>query len=315
MASLKELTQKEHTLSPGHRLCPGCGASTIVNQIGMMADAPLVVGCATGCLEVATTIYPYTAWNVPFIHSAFENSAATMSGVESAYRALKAKGKIPSDKELRFVAFGGDGGTYDIGFQSLSGAMERGHNMTYICYDNGAYQNTGSQRSSATPYGSASSTTPVAKGVPGKREFRKDLTAVMAAHNIPYVAQASPSNYKDLMRKAETAFKTDGPAFLNVLSACPRGWKTEAKDSMNISKVAIDTCYWPLFEVIEGDWKLNYKPKVKRPVVDFLKPQGRFKHLFLPENAHVLETIQEHVDKEWNRLQWKAANCMDGICE
>ncbi|MDP1808496.1 MAG: thiamine pyrophosphate-dependent enzyme, partial [Actinomycetota bacterium] len=171
MANLKELSQKEDYLTGGHRLCAGCGASIAVRQVLMASDVPVVVGCATGCLEVSTTIYPYTAWKCSYIHNAFENVAATISGVESAYQSLKRQGKI--DKELKFVAFGGDGGTYDIGLQSLSGALERGHNFVYVCYDNGAYMNTGIQRSSATPIGAWTTTTPA-----GKRQIKKDLPAI-----------------------------------------------------------------------------------------------------------------------------------------
>jgi len=316
MAKLKDLTHKEDTLGSGHRLCPGCGASIIVNQLGRMSEAPMVVGCATGCLEVATTIYPYTAWNVPFIHSAFENSAATVSGMEAAYEALKSKGKIPADDKRNFVAFGGDGGTYDIGFQSLSGAMERGHNMTYVCYDNGAYMNTGMQRSSATPYGAATSTTPIGThATAGKEEYRKDLTAVMAAHNIPYVAQASLSHWKDLMRKAEKAFTTPGPAFLNILSPCPRGWRTEPGDSIELSRLAVSSCYWPIFEVDHGEWKVNHRPKNKIPAIEFLKPQGRFKHLFSKGNEEVLAHVQERIDHDWDQLLWKADCSIDAAAE
>jgi pyruvate ferredoxin oxidoreductase beta subunit len=198
MANIKDLSKLPERLGPGHRLCSGCGASIAVRQILMGAGTtPVVAGSATGCLEVATTIFPYTAWNIPFIHNAFENTAATMSGVETAYRALKKQGKIT--KDIKFIAFGGDGGTYDIGLQSLSGALERGHNFVYVCYDNGAYMNTGTQRSGATPFGADTTTAPVGKKSPGKAQSRKDLTAIVAAHNIPYTAQASISNWNDLI--------------------------------------------------------------------------------------------------------------------
>jgi pyruvate ferredoxin oxidoreductase beta subunit len=186
---LKELSKKEELLTGGHRLCAGCGAPIIIRQVLMAAEVPVVAANATGCLEVSTTIYPYTAWRIPWIHTAFENAAATISGVESMYRALKKKGKI--DRKIKFIAFGGDGGTYDIGFQSLSGAMERGHDIVYICYDNGAYMNTGIQRSSATPLGANTTTSPAGRVIPGKVQPRKNLTKIMAAHGIPYVAHAT----------------------------------------------------------------------------------------------------------------------------
>lgn len=300
MANIRELSKREDKLSGGHRLCAGCAASVIVRQILMAANGPVVVCCATGCLEVSTTIYPYTAWKDSYIHNAFENAAATISGVESAYKSLKRQGKI--DDEIKFVAFGGDGGTYDIGFQSLSGAFERGHNIVYVCYDNGAYMNTGIQRSSATPAGAATSTTPIGSQSYGKQEYRKDLTACMAAHNTPYVAQASPSNWKDLVEKAEKAFAVSGPAFLNILSPCPRGWRHPSDQSIEMARLAVQTNYWPLYEVEHGKWKLNHKPREKKPIVEWLKLQGRFRHLFKPENEMVLEQFQKNVDLEWDRL-------------
>src|SRR5512137_387375 len=233
MATIKELSQHEDLLAGGHRLCAGCGASIAVRQVLLAGgDNAVVTGCATGCLEVSTTIYPYTAWKVPFIHSAFENSAATISGVEAAYKGLKRAGKIKSDKRMKFVAFGGDGGTYDIGFQSLSGAMERGHDMVYVCYDNGAYMNTGIQRSSATPIGAWTSTSPVGKEGMGKLQHSKNLTEIMVAHRLPYVAQASPHDPLDLVRKARKALETPGATFLNILSPCPRGWRTENDETI-----------------------------------------------------------------------------------
>jgi pyruvate ferredoxin oxidoreductase beta subunit len=187
--TLKDIAAKEDRLGPGHRMCAGCGAPIIVRQILNAIEEPVVVANATGCLEVATTIYPYTAWRVPWIHSAFENAAATIAGVEAMYRSLVRQGKI-EDRNIKFLAFGGDGGTYDIGLQALSGALERGHNFLYICYDNQGYMNTGIQRSSATPHGAATTTSPAGTVIPGKPQFRKDLTAIVAAHDIPYAAQA-----------------------------------------------------------------------------------------------------------------------------
>jgi len=260
-----------------------------------------VIGCATGCLEVATTIYPYTAWKDSFIHNAFENAAATVSGVEAAYNALKRKGKVA--ETFKFIAFGGDGGTYDIGIQSLSGAMERGHDMVYVCYDNGAYMNTGIQRSSATPKYANTTTSPSGKVLPGKMQYRKDLAGVLAAHEIPYVAQSAiTQNMKDLYEKAEKAIYTPGPAFLNVLAPCPRGWRYDTPKLLEISKLAVDTCVWPLYEVVNGEWRLSYKPKEKLPVEEWLKPQGRFKHLFEKHNAHLIEDLQREVDTRWEKL-------------
>ena len=246
-------------------------------------------------------MYPYTAYEDSYIHTAFANAGATLSGVETAYRALKKKGKI--DDTYKFITFGGDGGTYDIGLQSLSGAMERGHDMVYVCYDNGAYMNTGVQRSSATPSYADTTTTPAGKVSAGKPQTRKDLAQIMAAHHIPYVAQTTfIGNMKDLYTKAEKAIYTPGAAFLNVLAPCPRGWRYETADLVDICKLAVETCYWPLFEVVDGKWMLSYKPKNKLPLEDFLKKQGRFKHLFQPGNEALIEAFQAEVDKRWEEL-------------
>ena len=300
MASLKELSAVPESLAPGHRLCAGCGAPIVVRQITRAAHAPIVIANATGCLEVSTTVYPYTSWNVPWIHSAFENAASTLSGVESAYRSLKKQGKI--DKEIRFVAFGGDGGTYDIGLQSLSGAFERNHRMVYVCYDNGAYMNTGIQRSSATPKGADTTTSPVGKASYGKQQNRKDLTRIMAAHNIPYAAQVSPAHWNDLYQKAEKAFAADGSAFINAIAPCPRGWRYDPKDTIELCRLAVDTCFWPLYEIENGKTRVTYKPREKKPVVEFLKVQGRFRHLFQPGNEGLVEEIQKEVDRRWEQL-------------
>ena len=299
--TLKELSRKEVLLTAGHRMCAGCGAPTVVKMVLLACDYPVVAANATGCLEVSTCISDYTAWKIPWIHNAFENAAATISGVETMYRSLKKQGKI--DKDVKFIAFGGDGGTYDIGLQSLSGAMERGHDMLYVCYDNGAYMNTGIQRSSATPYGADTTTRPAGSKIPGKTEQRKNLTKIIAAHNVPYVAQASPSHWMDLMKKVRKEMDTQGPKFIDIISPCNRGWRSRTDDSIMLSRLAVETCFWPLYEIENGVTKITFKPKEKKPVTDFLKLQGRFKHLFKPENEWLLNKFQEEVDREWERLQ------------
>ncbi len=302
MANVKELSQIPERLTSGHRLCAGCGASIAARQILMGTRDPVVISAATGCLEVATTIFPYTAWKTPFIHNAFENAASTISGVETAWRALKKRGKIPKDREIKFLAFGGDGGTYDIGLQSLSAALERGHDFVYVCYDNEAYMNTGIQRSGATPAGASTTTAPAGGASYGKPQFRKNLTEIIAAHNIPYAAQASIGYWKDLVKKAERAFEAKGPAFLNVLSMCHRGWRFNPEDAVRIGKLAVQTCFWPLYEVAEGRHRLTRKAPKKRPVTEWLEAQGRFRHLFDPENEDILESIQDEVDARWEKL-------------
>jgi len=303
MPTLKEMSHRPERLTGGHRLCAGCGASIAVRQVLQGTTEDVVVGCATGCLEVATTIYPFTAWKTPFIHNAFENSAATISGVESAFRTLQRKGKIPMSKDVKFVAWGGDGGTYDIGIQSLSGALERGHNMVYVCYDNEAYMNTGIQRSSATPLCASTNTAPAGSCSVGKAQFRKDLTMVVAAHHIPYAAQASIGFWNDLVKKAEKAFAVEGPAFLLVLAPCPRGWGFPNDKAVEIGKLAVDTCFWPLYEVENGVFRLTRKvpDAKKKPVEEWLRSQTRFSHLFKPGCEGWVEKIQKHTDEEWAR--------------
>lgn len=307
--NLKQIAIKPERFTGGHRMCAGCGAPVVVRQIlrALKPEDHAVISSATGCLEVSSFIYPYTSWEDSFIHSAFENSAATVSGAEAAYSVLKRKGKLAG--ETKFLAFGGDGGTYDIGIQSLSGAMERGHDMVYICYDNEAYMNTGIQRSSATPQYADTTTSPSGKKIPGKPQGRKDLTEVMVNHHLPYVAQtAAVGNMKDLYEKAEKAIYTEGPCFLNVLSPCPRGWRYETSELMEVNRLAVETCFWPLYEVIDGKYKINYIPKNKLPIQDFLKIQGRFKHLFKSENAALLEEIQKTVDARWDSLLKSASD-------
>ena len=301
MANLKELNKRKEILTGGHRMCAGCGAPIIIRQMGLSQEIPLVVGCATGCLEVSTTPNPFTAWNCSFIHCAFENSAATVSGAEAAYKSLKRRGKITA--EMKFVALGGDGGTYDIGLQSLSGMLERGHRILYLCYNNEAYMNTGVQRSSATPLGTQTTTAPVGKKSIGKKQYPKDLTGIVIAHRIPFVAQASPSHWNDLITKSQKALSVDGPSFMNVISPCPLGWGHSPEKTIEIAKLAVDTCFWPLFEVENGTtWKLNYKPAAKKPITDYFKTQVRFRHLLRPENAVAVEEIQKRIDENWAAL-------------
>lgn len=301
MANLKQLSQIPERLTGGHRLCAGCGGSIAIRQILLGTTDPIVAGAATGCIEVATTIYPYTAWKTPFIHNAFENVAATLSGVETAYKALKKRGRI--DKNIKFMAIGGDGGTYDIGLQSLSGMLERGHNVVYVCYDNEAYMNTGIQRSGATPCGASTTTAPAGKAIPGKPQMRKDLTAIVAAHNIPYAAQASISHWNDLITKAQKAFAAEGPAFLNVFSPCHRGWRYPMETTVGTAKLAVETGFWPLYEVENGNWRITVKVRERKPVLEWIKTQGRFKHLLTPENNHIIENIQKDIDIQNARLE------------
>lgn len=281
--------------SPGGRTCAGCGIPLIVNNILSQAEYP-VVSIATGCLEVASTIYPYNAWNVPCIHNAFENAAATIAGTEVAHK-YKAKKRLLSEnqKKIKFVAFCGDGAAYDIGLQAISSAFERGHNFTLVVYDNEGYQNTGGQRSGATPLEALTTTTPT-----GKKEARKNLTEILVAHRSPYVAQAAIHNLSDLQQKAKKAFEIKGPTALIVLLPCPTMWGFPSSKTIEVSKLAFETCFWPLYEIENGKYKITAKPTEKKPIEEFLKTQKRFDHL--AKTPEKIFEIQKAIDEEWEKL-------------
>ena len=301
--NLKELSQRPERFAPGQRMCAGCGSPIAMRAVlrAVHPEDKAVVTMATSCLEVSSLIYPYSSWEDSVIHAAFENASAVTSGVEAAYTALRKKGKL--DETYKFITFGGDGGTYDIGFQSLSGAMERGTDMTYVCYDNEAYMNTGIQRSSSTPRFANATTSPVGSAVPGKSQNKKNLTDIIAAHNVPYVAQTTfIGNFRDLYTKAQKAIYTPGPAFLNIMAPCPRGWEYPTEKLPEICKLAVETCVWPLFEVENGVWRLSYEPRKKLPVEEYLRMQGRFRHMFKPGNEWMIEDVQQNVDENWEKL-------------
>ncbi|MDR2904910.1 MAG: pyruvate ferredoxin oxidoreductase [Helicobacteraceae bacterium] len=307
--NLKDFSTSVERFQGGHRLCPGCSHGVIIREFVNATDDELCLSNATGCLEVCSTIYPFTSWNASWIHIGFENAAAAISGVEAMHKALKNKGKGYSGKEVKFVALGGDGGTYDIGFQSLSGAAERGHNFIYLCLDNEGYMNTGGQRSSSTPVGAATTTSPSGKVSYGEKKRKKDLVSIMSMHRCDYVAQVAPSSWKDLVTKAQKAYQAKGSVFINAMSPCPTEWKFDPALSMEVSKVMVDSCVCPLYEIEHNDndfgYKLTitYEPKNKLPVRDYIAMQGRFKHLFKPENAHILDQWQKDIDAYWDYLR------------
>jgi len=310
MYNIKEIVKKKDRLVEGHRMCAGCGAPVVVRNClrALKDEDKAIISCATCCLEVSTCIYPYTSWdNASFIHTAFACSSATATGVIHARDVLKKKEKIQGD--IKVIVIGGDGGTYDIGLQSLSGSMERGEDLTYICYDNGAYMNTGTQRSSATPHFADTTTTPAGKNSYGKVQVRKDMCEIMASHGIPYVCQTALfGNLKDLYEKSEKAIYTKGATYVSVLSPCTRGWGYLPEKLKEISELAVNSCFFPVYEIENGVYRVTYKPANKIPVEEFLKTQKRFKHLFKDENKHLIQQIQEEVDKKWNDLLEKEAN-------
>ena len=301
MARLKTLVRNQHGVQPlrgGHALCQGCGIPMVVRVVLSTITHPTVVVNATGCLEVATTRYPTTAWNVPWLHVAFENTAAVASGVEAAQRALRRRNALPSEEDVAVVCFAGDGGTYDIGMQSLSGALERGHRFLFVCYDNEAYMNTGIQRSGATPFGAATTTSQAGADGWGKAQRRKDMTAIAVAHHVPYVAQACASYWDDLSRKVERAIESDGPAFVNVLTDCPVGWGHEPRLAPQLLNAAVESRFWPLYVVVDGPHRLTYRPTRAVDVEAWLRPQKRFAHL----TPALVDEIRRQVDADWASL-------------
>lgn len=304
----KEIAEKPELFLSGHRACAGCGPATVLRLIMKATRGPTIVTEATGCMEVASSIYPYTSWGTPWLHTAFETVAANASGIEAALKALKKKGRL-KHAHVDVIAIAGDGGTYDIGFQALSGAVERGHDFLFVLYDNEAYMNTGIQRSGGTPLGAATTTSPAGTVVPGKLEHKKPIAEIMVAHEMPYVATASPYYWRDLIAKARKGLEVEGPAFLHVFAPCPRGWRTEPAKTIEYSRLAVETCVFPLWEAVDGKYSLSIPsrvfaraPEKKKPVTEYLKGQGRFRHLFMPQNKALLETIQRLTDEKWLKL-------------
>ncbi len=303
--NLKQFSTSNDRFEGAHLLCPGCAHSIIVRELLNCTDDNLVIANATGCLEVCTAVYPHTSWDASWIHIGFENAATAATGAEAMYKTLKKKGRLKDpDKPVKFVAFGGDGATYDIGFQFLSGAVERGHDFTYVCLDNEVYANTGGQRSSSTPRGSSTTTTPAGKVSYGNKKYKKDIVAIMAAHGAPYVAQVAPNKWKDMVKKYQKALATEGPVFINAMSACTTEWKFPADQTIDVSDLGTDSLVFPLYEIENGSkLTITYRPKNIVPVRDYLGVQGRFKHLFKKENEHIITQMQKDVDKRWEMLQ------------
>ena len=293
------MAPKEEFFTRGHRACQGCGPALGLRHIMKAAGRDTIVVNATGCMEIISSPYPFTSWAVPWLHVAFENAAAVASGVEAAIKALQRKGKIPR-KKINILVIAGDGGTADIGLQALSGMLARGHNVTYICYDNEAYMNTGVQSSSSTPFGANTTTTPVGKVSFGAGYWKKNVAAIAAAHNIPYVATACPSYPLDLIRKVRRSFELEGPAYIHLFAVCPTGWGSPPELTVRMGRLAVETGIFPLYEVENGRYKLTIDfPHGLRPVEDYLRQQRRFRHL----TPDVIEQIQSRVTAEYERLK------------
>lgn len=297
----KRQVTTEEFFTPGHRACVGCGEALAVRLACKALGANVIIANATGCMEVVSSQFPYTAWNVPWIHTLFENTAAVASGIESGVKAMERKGRF-SDPVPHVIAMAGDGGTADIGLQALSGALERGHDFVYICFDNEAYMNTGIQRSSATPFGASTTTSPPGAKSIGQFSWKKNMPAIAAAHDIKYVATASPSYPFDMMDKVKKAVEVKGPAYVHVLSVCPTGWRCATDIAVSIGRLAVETAVFPLYEIENGKYKLSVNPSKLKPVQEYTKVQGRFGHL----SEANLKDIQERVDRDYAELKRKA---------
>ncbi len=297
------LVDKNEYFSQGHRACQGCGEALAIRLICKALGEDTIISNATGCMEIVSSMYPSTAWGVPWIHVAFENAAAVGSGVEAGLKALRRKGRIP-DRYVKCVAMAGDGGTMDIGLQALSGAMERGHDLLFVCLDNEAYMNTGIQRSSGTPLGASTTTSPAGKFSYGQKTWKKNVPEIMVAHRVPYVATACPSYPIDLMNKIKKAREVKGPSYIHCFSVCPTGWRAASDLTITLGRLAVETGMFPLYEVEDGKYKFTIQPENLRPVEDYLKHQGRYRHL----TPHIIEMIQDGVYQEINKLQDKVDN-------
>ncbi len=297
------LIQKKEKFAPGHRACIGCGEALAVRLAFKAIGNNVIAANATGCMEIVASQLPYTSWHIPWIHTLFENTAAVASGIEAGYKAMKRKGRDVPD--VKVVAIAGDGGTNDIGLQALSGALERGHDLLYLCFDNEAYMNTGIQRSSATPFGAVTTTSPAGKKKSiGQVTWKKNMPEIAAAHDIPYVATACPSYPFDLMDKVAKGLAVPGPAYIHILSVCPTGWRSPTNTVIKLGRLAAETGIFPLYEVEKGQYKMSLDLPRLRPVRDYLKLQGRFRHL----SDETINMIQERVEKEYHKLVEKAKN-------
>ena len=297
----KRHVTKEEYFMPGHRACIGCGEALAVRLAAKALGPNTIIVAATGCMEIVASQLPWTSWRLPWIHTLFENTAAVASGIESGLKTLMSKGKRAKE-DIHVVATAGDGGTSDIGLQALSGALERGHKFLYICWDNEGYMNTGTQRSSATPYGASTTTAPAGKQSIGQVTWKKNMPAIVAAHEIPYIATASPSYPLDLMDKVAKGAATDGPAYVHVFSVCPNGWGSPVESSVDIGRLAVQTGVFPLYEIENGKYKMSVNTPKRKPVQDYLKLQRRFRHLSEAE----IRVIQDRVDKEYAKLVERA---------
>jgi pyruvate ferredoxin oxidoreductase beta subunit len=296
----KMMPQSE-LFTPGHRACQGCAPALAMRYMLKALGPDTIVANCTGCMEIISSSYPESAWGIPWIHVAFENSSAVASGIEAGLKALMRKKRIP-ERKITVVANGGDGGTMDIGLQALSGALERGHDFIYLCYDNEAYMNTGIQRSSATPFGASTTTSPAGKASFGQKTWKKSLAAIAEAHHIPYVATACTSYPFDFMEKMKKAAAVNGPALVHCLAPCPTGWRCGTELAVRIGRLAVQVGAFPLYEVVNGKYHMSMDLPFLKPLKPYLDMQGRFRHL----TDDLVEELQAGLVERYNALLAKA---------
>ena len=289
--SKKKSKQIESLFVSGHRACHGCGLALSVRHILQATGSNVIIVTPTGCLETFTSPYGYSSWRVPWIHHLFENAPSVASGVVAALKAQKRE-------DTRVIVIGGDGSTFDIGFGALSGMLERGDDVLYICTDNGAYMNTGGQRSGATPLSASTTTHPAGTYSMGKTQFKKDLPQIIAAHRVPYIATASVAYLKDLRKKVKYAMSYQGPRYIQIDTPCPSVWNFPSDQTMEVGRNSVKCGLVPLFEMENGRITKVRKIKKKLPVAEYLKSQKRFRHLFMSDQGQKeLEKIQAIADE------------------
>ena len=286
--TIKTMPQEDQ-LGSGHGACGGCGLSTAVNNVLRILGPDTVVYAPASCLLVFSAAYPISAFKVPFIYSAFENTGAVISGISAGLR--------KQGKQTYVVGIAGDGGTFDIGLQALAGAAERNDDVLYVCVDNEAYMNTGTQRSGSTPFGAWTTTTPVGTRTQGKRSFKKDMMCVVAGQDIAYAATLSIAHPNDFVRKVEKAKAMRGFRFLHIMTPCTSGWKTDPAVTYDLARLAVETGMWALYEIENGETTVTYRPKEMLPVENYLKLQGRFKHMTKED----IDTLQRWLCKRWDK--------------
>jgi pyruvate/2-oxoacid:ferredoxin oxidoreductase beta subunit len=284
--NIRTMPQEDHLLS-GHGACAGCGMAVAVKNVMRILGEDTTVYVPASCLLVCSGMYPHSAFDVPFLYSAFENTGAVISGIKAGYRR--------QGKDVTVIGIAGDGGTFDIGLQALAGAAERNEDVIYICVDNEAYMNTGTQRSGSTPFGAWTTTTPVGKQIKGKRQFKKDLMSVVSSQDVAYAATLSIAHMNDFVAKVEKAKKKKGFRFLHIMTPCTSGWKTDTSISYDLANLAVETGMWSLYEIEDGETRITYRPKEMTPVVEYLKLQGRFRHM----SKEDIETLQAWLCKKW----------------